>query len=246
MISFEEYMKSQESKAEGSVNSQEFTYFKLENGESAEYVIDFQPETAKVHRYHSYYFDNRSTKVKCLYERGVVGSSCPLCLRANEIKVSKGESHPWKKYAGNYVYLRVFDMQGKMYLWERSVNWVTNNLVPIIEQYGDLSTIVLTISRTGEKLETKYSLIPKTERDGRNIIVAEVPKNVEEAIKETEQVDVAGRAYFVRTEEELKDFLETGLIFGRESADQSRERMASSSEDSTEVAGFDLESEIPF
>ena len=189
MINFKEFLENREAGTTASSNNSDgkIPYFSMANGESGEYVIDFDPESAMVHKFHSYFIDGKSSKIKCIYERGVAGSSCPLCQKAFELR-EKDPKNPFAKFASDWVYLRVFDMEGNFFVWERTVNWVANNIMPIIQQYGDLSSIILTISRTGEKLETKYSLIPKTQRDGRNITLAEVPKNILTHLPRTQKI----------------------------------------------------------
>lgn len=202
-------------------------YFQLQDGESKTVVINFDPGSEKVVNVHNYFAKGNSNKIKCL------GANCPMCEKARSF--GKDEVDYFKVWASPRVFLQVFDEAGVEYVWERTFNFVQGNIVPLIENLGDLGKVFVTVTRKGTGTSTTYNIQPKLKAGS----VAKVPEDLLDKIAESPRNDSNKGLYLDLGDrvDMIRDFLETGVLsFGIK---------AENYEEKEEYKAVD-DSEVPF
>lgn len=95
-------------------------------------------------------------KVNCLRNVGEDAANCPICAAGGD---AASVSPTIYVHLIQYVFNTDGTMQPKAVVWPRNAIFVKNQILPLIDEYGEsLPNNIIKISRTGEKLETKYSI----------------------------------------------------------------------------------------
>lgn len=210
MMNFSDYAKEAAEREAESGTREKINYFSMKDGDKKTMVINFDPNTEPMHFVHNYFSnsDSRYTKIKCL------GSGCPLCARARSF--GKNESNYFKSYSSPRVFLQLFDEEGVEYVWERPFKFVQASIVPLIEDLGDLGKVFVTITRTGTRTDTKYSILPALDKGS----VKRVPKELDDIIKDSTRIEAPRKMFLDLDIDMIEEFLETGKVnFSRKSQD---------------------------
>lgn len=182
-------------------------YFKLGNGESAIARFGIKSlddlEFASIHRLGA---ANKYMAVSCLKPLDSHDpSTCPFCKAVAEGNASIGK-------AAKRVYVKMnvkyFDKttgkpteETEHIVWDRASGFA-RELLSLINDYGELDKHVFKITRTGERMETKYTIsyIPVFDR----------PEIVSDDFSVFNGYQIDRHSYWVKTKEEMEDFLKTG------------------------------------
>lgn len=188
-------------------NNQKVNFFKLGDGESALVRFDVHSlddlEFATIHRLGA---ANKWMAVSCFREFGSKDNSvCPFCkaIAKGNTAISKSSTRVYVK-----MIVRYFDKAtGKpsdtieAVVWDRPSGFA-KELSSMINDYGDLTKHVFKVTRTGAKMDTKYS--------ASYIPVFDKPEVIPEDFSAFNGYDFSKHLYWVKTKEEMEQFLTTG------------------------------------
>ena len=198
-FNFETYEQTHQSK-QGSSNSGDFKvkFFKLANGETQilrfpyHAVADF--DTVDVHTVKE---DSKFRKISCLRTAYEPLEKCPLCASGDPVK---------SRFLAKVLYYEADPTTGSMIpkagVWDSPLS-VARQLKDFINEYGDISGMIFKVTRTGEKLETKYSIIPANSAIYKDEIY---PVNY----SDFDGLNLENRFYFVKNIDEINTYLSTG------------------------------------
>lgn len=160
-ITHEEFLKMQEERqntnGEFTTKNTNFTEFlKLADGEKCLLRFSFKsPAELPIYTVHKVTVDGKFRNVNCIRNFRDPIDKCPLCAASKSYK--------------QIIYLTalryVTDEDGQLVktqpvIWERPTGFL-KDLNNYYEEYGDLSEMVFTLSKTVQMAKTRYSLMPK-------------------------------------------------------------------------------------
>lgn len=156
-------------------------FFSLNKNEDTAVIRLLHTNTSTIEKMtvHKIELGGKKKKVKCLKE------DCPLCKSGNK--------------AEDKIYVHLFDYtDNKEKIWERS-DRIIPQLEKIQEDWGDLNSVVLRVTRKGDKFP-KYDTVPLP------------PRNYAEPDKELVDQPIAKFYALNRNKEEVETFLKTGAF----------------------------------
>ena len=187
-------------------------YFKLGDGQEALVRINVtKPDDLKFATVHKPVFGKKFeglgtgfTPVMCLNEVGSYSDACPFCRAA-------AAGHDTVDKATKKVYIQMLvsykDASTGAYtkaqpvVWERPAGF-SKELASKLRDYGSLAEHVFKMTRIGADKSTKYSL--------DYVPIYDKPETVPADFSAFANFDVAKHSFWVKTAEEMEDYLATG------------------------------------
>lgn len=179
-------------------------YFAVGNGQSA--MVRFMHASTDdfdLVKVHANEFTTKNGKliranVTCLADpTGIDMSGCPFCMNGEKVKTVM--------YVHLIEYVQTQNgIEAQPKVWQRPFGFA-QELATLINDYGDLRNCIFKVSRTGEKLETKYSVnyVPESRYDANVYGVSDA------VYKAFEGYDADGSATMKKTAAEMENFLAT-------------------------------------
>lgn len=207
-FSYEQYAAEQ-SRLANKANAQKIGWFKLADGQDA--IVRFNIATlndlqfATVHTVHTK--DNRWMRISCLNEFGSFGDNCPLCTAAaaGDTSISKAQKKCYVQLlvsyrdpaSGNFT-------TPEPVIWERAAGFA-KELAMALQDYGNLRDVLFKITRTGAKLDTRYTLsyaMPSIYK----------PEMIPADFSAFDNFHIDKHSYWVKTKDEIESYLLNGVF----------------------------------
>ena len=212
MYTFDEY-EALHPATEENQNTNRVTFFSLKDGEEA--VIRFMQDDRKdfpIITMHEIMVGNSLRRVGCLATKEDP-NCCPLCHSKRVSGTPWGQSVEAKNTVTR-VYIKLLqyvpDETGKIIalpkVWDRPIKWVRENIMPCIDNYGVLSDMVCKIRRTGQKVETKYTISPNL---SKMMFSDDIYVKNEHAF---DNFKLLGGIVLTPTAEEMLEYEQTGVL----------------------------------
>lgn len=173
-------------------------FFKVANGETKVVRFPYKSatefDTVDVHTIQE---GSRFRKISCLRNAYEPIEKCPLCAANKPVK---------SRFLAKVLYYEQDPTTGAMLpkagVWDAPIS-VAKQLKGFIQEYNDISTMIFKLSRTGDKLETNYQIIPANTAVYRDDVY---PLNY----SDFEGLKMENRFYFDKTADEMNMYLTTG------------------------------------
>lgn len=189
-------------------------YFKLDNGEEALARLNVSSiDSLKFATVHKSIFGQRYAGlagfggVYCLNPINSYENVCPLCAAAQN-------GHPVVDKAKQFVYVQLIVSykdkatgqwsQPQPVIWERPAGF-SRDIATILAEYGDLRHRLCKITRSGQKKETRYQILP-VDKDSPVF----KPEMIPEDFSCFNDFDLGRHSYWVKSVEEINTYFATG------------------------------------
>ena len=197
-FNFDTYEQTHQSSSGNGQGDFKVKFFKIANGETK--VVRFPYKSASEFDtvdVHTIQEGSRFRKISCLRNAYEPIEKCPLCAANKPVK---------SRFLAKVLYYEQDPTTGAMLpkagVWDAPIS-VAKQLKGFIQEYNDISTMIFKLSRTGDKLETSYQIIPANTAVYRDEIY---PLNY----SDFEGLKMENRFYFDKTADEMNVFLSTG------------------------------------
>ena len=197
-FNFDTYEQTHQSSGGNGQGDFKVKFFKVANGETKVVRFPYKSatefDTVDVHTIQE---GSRFRKISCLRNAYEPIEKCPLCAANKPVK---------SRFLAKVLYYEQDPTTGAMLpkagVWDAPIS-VAKQLKGFIQEYNDISTMIFKLSRTGDKLETSYQIIPANTAVYRDEIY---PLNY----ADFEGLKMENRFYFDKTADEMNIYLTTG------------------------------------